>query len=127
MTNTPQVIALQALIGPAPIKVHSGNRGEVRKWCRAVGVASLVVEKLTTAELASAYNDTQALADLIMQTPPPRVRPAATLPLDHEQLAAMIRLAVSDVLAELRAVQGEPVTETRVRELIAESVGRKVR
>lgn len=127
MNNEPQVIALQALIGRAPIKVNSANRGNVRKWCRAVGVASLVVEKLTTAELANAYNDVQALADLIMQTPPPRARPAATLPLDHEQLAAMIRLAVADVLAELRDVQGAPLTETRVRELIAESVSSKVR
>ena len=125
MTDTPQVIALSALIGPAPVIVTSLNRGLVRKWCRAVGVASLVVEKLTTKELASAYNDTQALADLIMRTPPPRPKPAASMPLDVDQLRDLIRLTVSDVLAELRTVEGEPLTEKRVRELVGEYISNR--
>ena len=127
MTDKPQVIALAALIGPPPIRVHSGNRGEVRKWCRAKGVASLVVEKLTTAELAEAYNNAGSLYTLQIIAPPPKPKPAPTGALDLEQLQAMVKLAVSDVLAELREVQGEPVTETRVRELIAESMKGKVR
>lgn len=63
-----------------------------------------------------------------MRTPPPKARPPANLPLDMDQLKDMIRLTVSDVLAELRAVQGEPLTEARVIELLREYVsGRRPR
>lgn len=127
LTNSAQVIALEALIGASPIRVTTVNRGNVRKWCRAVGIASAVVEKLTTAELADAYNTTEGLATLLTRTPPPKARPSAGLGIDMDKLNDMIRLAVSDVLAELRAVQGEPMTENRVRELILEAVKGKVR
>ncbi|WP_223518283.1 hypothetical protein [Pseudomonas sp. BF-R-21] len=127
MTDKPQVIAMAALIGPPPITVNSVNRGNVRKWCRAKGVASRVVENLVTESLASAYNDPSFLAYLLTMTPPPKPRPAPMLPLDMEQLTDLIRLTVSDILAELREAHGDPVTEERVRELAREVLKGKVR
>lgn len=127
MTDTPQVIALNALLGPAPIAVNSVNRGNVRKWCRAKGVASRVVENLVTESLASAYNDPSFLAYLLTMTPVPKPKPGPMLPLDMEQLTALVRLTVSDILAELREAHGSPVTEERVRELAREVMKGKVR
>lgn len=116
MTSTSQQIALEALIGPRPARVNSENRNTVRKWCRAVGIPSLIVEKLTTSELSSAYNDTQALADLISKTPPVRVRPApTTLSIDSTMLGELVANAVADALANQTRL-----TEDRVRELIRE-------
>lgn len=123
MIDMQQAALLARELGPPPLAVNSKNRGTARRWCRAVGIASRVVENLTTAQLASAYNDTQALAELILKDPParPLPPPADRIVIDRAHLEQLIESAVSDALA----ARGEPLTELRVLQLIGEALGVK--
>lgn len=118
MTNTEALIELADVLGPRPIRVNTGNRNAVRKWLRLGGIASGVVEKLTTAELACAFNDTEFFTNLQAQAPAtPRAPRAASPSVDSDALAKSIAAAVAGAMASLPAPSAE-LDEERIIELI---------
>jgi MoxR-like ATPase len=118
MTNTEALIELADVLGPRPIRVNTGNRNAVRKWLRLGGISSGVVEKLTTAELACAFNDTEFFTNLQAQAPAtPRAPRAASPSVDSDALAKSIAAAVAGAMASMPAPSAE-LDEERIIELI---------
>lgn len=118
MDNMSQLVALADELGPRPITVNTGNRNTVRKWLRLGGVASGVVEKMTTAGLASAYNDPELFKDLLSQAPAaPRAPRAAAPAPDSQALAQAIASAVAGAMASMPQPSAD-LDEERIIELI---------
>jgi MoxR-like ATPase len=118
MTNDEQIIELMAELGGCPLVVNTGNRNKVRKWLRLSGVASGVVEKLTTAELAKAYNENAYYMELQATAPAaPRAPRAASPSVDSDALAKSIAAAVAGAMASMPAPSAE-LDEERIIELI---------
>ena len=116
--STEQLIALMDELGPRPVTVNTGNRNKVRKWLRLSGVASAVVEKLTTSELGFAYNDTEFFKDLQSQAPAaPRAPRAASPSVDPDAMAKAIAQAVAGAMAAMPA-PAQDLDEERIIELI---------
>jgi MoxR-like ATPase len=116
--STEQLIQLADELGPRPITVNTGNRNKVRKWLRLGGVASSVVEKLTTSELGFAYNDTAFFSDLQQQAPAAARAPRAAAPaMDSEALGKAIAAAVAGAMASVPQPSAE-LDEERIIELI---------
>jgi MoxR-like ATPase len=116
--STEQLIQLADELGPRPITVNTGNRNKVRKWLRLGGVASSVVEKLTTSELGFAYNDTEFFKDLQQQAPAaPRAPRAASPSVDSDALAKSIAAAVAGAMASMPQPSAD-LDEERIIELI---------
>lgn len=119
MSKTPEIGALMAELGLGPIAVNTANRNKVRKYLRLEGVASSVVEKMTTADLARAYNETDYLAQLLTDSPAtPRTPRAATPSVDAETMSKAIAKAVAGALAAMPQPSAE-LDEERIIELIA--------
>lgn len=113
-----QLIALMDELGPRPVTVNTGNRNKVRKWLRLSGIAGSVVEKLTTAELSFAYNDTEFFKDLQQSAPAaPRAPRAASPSMDPDHMARAIAQAVAGAMAAMPA-PAQDLDEERIIELI---------
>lgn len=131
MSYNTAMAALEEQIGLPPTKVDSTNRGLVRKWLRAAGVSSKQVEKMTTQQLADAYNGQPGqLAALIefaneqdeSETPSPSVvrKPSAPAAgLDPAMLAQVIGAALAAIPQP--AVE---IDEARIVELIQQHAGK---
>jgi len=120
MSNENEILALMNEFGAGPLVVNTSNRNKVRKWLRLSGVASGVVEKLTTAELAKAYNDQIFFAELCEQAPatPRAPRAASAAPaMDSAALAQAIASAVSGAMAAMPQPSAD-LDEERIIELI---------
>lgn len=112
--STNELDALARQIGQAPVTVSTSNRNAVRKFLRTAGVASALVEKMTTRELGEAYNVPSKLAALVEDSAnvaPPRPRREA-----GPEMAEVIAKAITVALSTLPS----SLDESRVIELIQE-------